>query len=143
MNLSAHFTLEEFTTSQTAARRGIDNSPAADVLERMKKTAQGLEAVRVRLGCAPITVTSGYRSPALNAAIGGAAQSQHMTGEAADFICPRFGSPAEIAAALVDSGIAYDQLILEFGRWIHISFSDTPRHHALSIDRTGTRPLFK
>ena len=147
MNLSAHFTLEEFTTSQTAARRGIDNSPAADVLERMKKTAQGLEAVRVRLGCAPITVTSGYRSPALNAAIGGAAQSQHMTGEAADFICPRFGSPAEIAAALVDSGIAYDQLILEFagkgGGWVHISFSENPRHHALSIDRTGTRPLFK
>ena len=142
MNLSAHFTLTEFTDSQTAARQGIDNTPPADVLERMKRTAQGLEAVRVRLGCAPVVISSGYRSPALNAAIGGAKASQHMTGEAADFTCSRFGSPAEIAAALVDSGIAYDQLILEFGRWIHISFSDKPRHHALSIDRAGTRPLF-
>ena len=143
MSLSPHFSLAEFTVSETAARRDIDNTPPAEVMPALKRTAQGLEAVRVRLGCAPIIVTSGYRSPALNAAIGGAAQSQHMTGEAADFICPRFGSPAEIAAALVDSGIAYDQLLLEFGRWIHISFSDTPRHHALSIDRTGTRPLFK
>jgi zinc D-Ala-D-Ala carboxypeptidase len=142
MNLSAHFTLAEFTDSQTAARQGIDNTPPADVVERLKRTAQGLEAVRVRLGCAPIVISSGYRSPALNAAIGGSKNSQHMTGEAADFTCPRFGSPTEVAAALKDSGIEYDQLILEFGRWVHISFSDKPRHHALVIDRNGTRPLF-
>ena len=142
MNLSAHFALSEFTTSQTAARRGIDNTPAADVLAALKRTAQGLEAVRVRLGCAPVLISSGYRSPALNAAIGGSKNSQHMTGEAADFTAPRFGTPAEIAAALVDSGVAYDQLILEFGRWVHISFSGSPRHQALTIDSMGTRPLF-
>lgn len=145
MNLSAHFALAEFVTSQTAARKGIDNTPPANVLAALKRTAQGLEAVRVRLGCAPISVTSGYRSPALNAAIGGSENSQHMTGEAADIICPRFGTPTEVATALRDSGIAYDQLILEYpgrGGWVHISFSDRPRGHALQIDAHGTRPMF-
>lgn len=141
MNLSPHFTLEEFTTSQEAARRGIVNVPPPDVVERLRRTAQGLEAVRVRLGCAPIIVSSGYRSPALNVAIGGAKSSQHMTGEAADIICPRFGGPVEVAYALRGSGIEYDQLILEFGRWVHISFSDRKRHQALIIDRSGTRPM--
>jgi zinc D-Ala-D-Ala carboxypeptidase len=68
--------------------------------------------------------------------------SQHMTGQAADFISPGFGSPAEIAAALRDSGIEYDQLILEFGRWVHISFAPKPRHMALIIDAEGTRPMW-
>jgi len=143
MNLSPHFTLAEFTTSQEAARRGIDNTPPATVIERLKRTAQGLEAVRVRLGCAPIIINSGYRCLELNAAIGGSKTSQHMTGEAADIICPRFGVPVEIAAALRDSGIEYDQLILEFGRWVHISFSDKPRHQALIIDKNGARPMWR
>lgn len=141
MNLSAHFTLAEMIVSQEAARRGIDNAPPPDVVERLRRTAQGLEAVRVRLGCAPIIVSSGYRCHELNAAIGGSRTSQHMTGEAADIICPRFGGPVEVAYALRDSGIEYDQLILEFGRWVHISFTDHPRHQALIIDRAGTRPM--
>lgn len=142
MNMSPHFTLAEFVISETAARSGIDNDPPIELLPALKRTALGLEAVRVRLGGAPITVTSGYRCPALNAAIGGAKDSQHMRGEAADFICPRFGTPAEVAAALRDSGIEYDQLLLEFGRWVHISFSAAPRRQALIIDARGTRPMW-
>lgn len=142
MNLSPHFTLAEFVISETAARAGIDNDPPLEIVAALKRTAQGLEAVRVRLGGAPITVTSGYRCPALNAAIGGAKDSQHMRGEAADFICPRFGSPTEVATALRDSGIEYDQLIIEFGRWVHISFSAAPRRQALIIDARGTRPMW-
>lgn len=142
MNLSPHFTLAEFVISETAARSGIDNDPPMELLPALKRTAQGLEAVRVRLGGAPITITSGYRCKALNTAIGGAADSQHMRGEAADFICPRFGSPLEVATALRDSGIEYDQLLLEFGRWVHISFSAAPRHQALVIDKAGTRPMW-
>ena len=68
--------------------------------------------------------------------------SQHMTGQAADIIVPRFGNPTEVAAALRDSGIEYDQLILEFGRWVHVSFGPKPRHQALIIDRAGTRPMW-
>lgn len=141
MNLSPHFTLAEFTVSDTAARKGIDNTPPDSAMPALRRTAQGLEAVRVRLGMAPITVTSGYRSLALNRAIGSKDTSQHTKGEAADFICPRFGSPSEVAWSLRDSGIEFDQLILEFGRWVHISFTDKPRHMVLEIDAKGTRPL--
>lgn len=141
MNLSPHFTLDELTVSQEAARRGIDNTPPPEVIRALERTAQGLEAVRIRLGGAPIVVSSGYRCPELNAAIGGAKASQHMTGQAADIICPRFGGPVEVAYALRDSGIEYDQLILEYGRWVHISFSAHPRHMALIIDKAGTRPM--
>lgn len=142
MRLSPHFTLAEFVTSQEAARRGIDNTPGPDVVDRLRRTATGLEAVRIRLGGAPLIVTSGYRSSELNRAIGGAANSQHMRGEAADIICPAFGGPVEVAAALRDSGIEYDQLILEYGRWVHVAFSDRPRHMALIIDQAGTRPMW-
>lgn len=141
MNLSPHFTLAEFMVSDTAARKGIDNTPPDSVLPALRKTAQGLEAVRVRLGMAPITITSGYRCLALNRTIGSKDTSQHITGQASDFICPRFGTPREIVAALRDSGVTFDQLILEFDRWVHISFADKPRHMVLEIDATGTRPL--
>ena len=130
MYLSTHFTLEELTASQEAIRKGIDNAPTPDVVTNLKRTALGLEQVRTRLG-APIIISSGYRSPALNAAVGGAKDSQHMIGEAADFICPGFGSPATVVSALMDSGIKFDQLIQE-GKWVHISFSAKPRHQVLT-----------
>lgn len=140
MNLSPHFTLAEMTVSQTAARRGIDNTPPPEVVARLRKTAQGMEGVRVVLGGAPILISSGYRSPAVNSAVGGAKSSQHMTGEAVDFTAPRFGSVVDVFDAIRRSGIKYDQLIQEFGSWVHISFSDKPRGQALIIDRNGTRP---
>lgn len=139
--LSPHFTLAEFTASETAARRGIDNTPPPAVMAALLKTAQGMEAVRVRLGGAPITVSSGFRSLELNRAIGSRDTSQHVKGEACDFICPRFGTPRQVVDAIKDSGIEFDQLILEFNRWVHISFTDKPRHQVLVIDRDGTRPL--
>lgn len=139
MNLSPHFTLAEMTVSETAARRGIDNDPPPDVVERLKHTALGLEAVRIRLG-APIVVSSGYRSPELNVAVGGSKNSDHTRGDAADFICQGFGAPSTIVSALKDSGIQFDQLIEEFGRWVHISFGPRMRGQVLRIDRNGTRP---
>jgi hypothetical protein len=138
MLLSPHFSLEEMLATQ---HRGIDNTPTPEIVERLKKTALGLEAVRIRLG-APIIITSGYRCPELNKAVGGQPNSQHMTGEAVDFICPGFGSPMTVCSSLVDSGIEYDQLIVEFGRWTHMSFTSNPRRQALAIDDTGTRPMF-
>ena len=139
MNLTDHFTLEELTHSQTAARLGLDNEPPPDVVDALTRTAHGLEMVRVLLQ-APILVSSGYRSPLVNRAVGGAANSQHILGEAADFTAPGFGPPEMIVRAIMRSTrpIPYDQLIVEYGRWVHISFSREPRHQALVIDHSGT-----
>jgi zinc D-Ala-D-Ala carboxypeptidase len=139
MKLSTHFTLAEFTTSQTAARRGIDNTPPPEVMAALHRTALGLEMVRALIQ-APIQITSGYRSPALNKAVGGSARSQHTRGEAADIVAPGFGTPSDLVRAIVGHPeIAFDQCILEFGSWCHISFTDKPRRQALIIDRSGTR----
>lgn len=140
MQLSPHFDLEEFTLSQTAARKGLDNTPPqGKVMDNLRRLAMGLEGVRVVLGGAPINISSGYRSPAVNASVGGVPTSQHTMGQAADFTAPRFGSVQEVFDAIRKSQIAYDQLIVEFGRWVHISFSDKPRMQALVIDNNGTR----
>ena len=80
MQLSEHFTLEEFTASQTATRRGLNNTPSPQMIEKLKQTAQKMEQVRDLLG-KPISINSAYRSPSVNRAIGGAATSQHCKGE--------------------------------------------------------------
>ncbi|WP_300573628.1 D-Ala-D-Ala carboxypeptidase family metallohydrolase [Phenylobacterium sp.] len=131
MKLSANFHRDEFITSQTAARRGIDNTPPAPVLARLKNTAKGLEKVRAVIG-KPILISSGYRSPALNKAVGGSATSDHMNGDAADFISPGFGTPIAICRAIVAAGIKFDQLIEE-GTWVHISFGPRMRGQILTM----------
>ncbi len=140
MKLTDHFTLEELTHSQTAARLGLDNEPSPDVVDALTRTAHGLEMVRVLLQ-APILVSSGYRSPLVNRAVGGSPNSQHIKGEAADFTAPGFGQPEMIVRAILRSTrpIPFDQVIVEFGRWVHISFSKTPRRQALVIDHAGAR----
>lgn len=143
--LSTNFTLEEFCDSQTAARQGIDNCPDKLTLESLKRTAYGLEEVRKELGDKPILISSGYRSPELNRAVGGTERSQHTLGHAVDFTCPAFGTPREIVRRLIDSAIQYDQCILEFfdpvkkTGWCHISFSARNRRVALVIDKSGAR----
>lgn len=137
MKLSENFTLDEFTLSQTASRHDISNTPPDDVMQALKRTAEGLESVRLALGH-PIHISSGYRSPQVNRMMGGAAKSQHVRGEAVDFTCPGYGIPAKIMTAIAGA-VDYDQLILEYARWIHISFTDSPRRRALVIDSKGTR----
>jgi zinc D-Ala-D-Ala carboxypeptidase len=141
MKITEHFELEEFIVSDTAARCGINNDPPIVVMPALARTAQGMEAVRDELGGLPITITSGYRSLELNRLLRSKDTSQHVRGEACDFICPGFGDPHAVAEKLSASTIDYDQLIVEFGRWVHISFSDMPRRQALVIDDTGTRPM--
>lgn len=140
--LSPHFTLEEMTRSQIAARLGVDNQPGPAELAALKRTCMGLEAVRVRLGGAPILITSGFRCLPVNRALGSKDTSQHPKGEAVDFVAPRFGTPRQVVDAVADSDVPYDQLIWEFARWVHISFSDNPRRQVLAIDNSGTRPLY-
>ncbi len=132
MQLSVNFSLAQFTRSETAERRGIDNSPPPEIVENLRLLAAGLEQVQSLLG-APIEISSGYRCPELNAAVGGAAASQHMQGLAADFICPGFGTPLEVARAIERSDVAFDQCILEWGEWVHLSFARAPRWNVLTI----------
>jgi hypothetical protein len=98
-----------------------------------------MEMVRELLGSKPISISSGYRSPALNAAVRGQISSQHQLGEACDFTCPSFGTPADIVKAIVASDVPYDQVIQEFNSWVHVSFSTRNRQQALIIDKNGTR----
>lgn len=135
--LSPHFTLNEFVRSQTAARLGINNIPDDTVYGTLLKTAAFMEEVR-RICRSPIVISSGYRSPELNARIGGSPRSQHMTGHAVDFTSQN-QTPQQTMKLLLGSNLDYDQLILEFDSWVHISWSDRPRRQTLEIDREGTR----
>ena len=139
--LTQHFHIDEFIDSQVAARQGIDNTPDEATIGRIYVTALGMEVVRNYLGSVPILISSGYRSPALNAAVGGSKTSDHLLGQACDFTCPSFGTPAQVMAALVKSDIQDHQIILEFQKWVHISFrrGDSNKRQALVIDSTGTR----
>lgn len=128
MNLSPHFTLAELTVSQTAARKGIDNSaPPAVVAALRLLCGEVLEPIRAHFD-RPVIVSSGYRSPALNRAIGGAVTSQHCKGEAADITVP--GVANIDLAQWIMRNLRYDQLIEEFGRWVHVSYRAGPLRHA-------------
>jgi hypothetical protein len=131
MNLSEHFHLDEFTFSQTAIRNAIPNIPSPEIIGNLKDTADGMEKVRGLLGNKPISITSGYRSPKLNAAVGGSKTSAHMLGYACDFICPSYGRPIAIVKKIKDSDIEFDQVIQE-GTWVHISFDPKNRKQVLT-----------
>ncbi len=139
MTLSPHFTLVELTVSDKAKELGLDNTPEEPVRTNLKKLAAGLEKVRALLGEAPIHVSSAYRSPEVNAAVKGSKRSAHMDGYAADFTCPDFGPPLLIARQLRDSGLQFDQLIME-RTWVHISFDPKNRREVLTAHFTPGKP---
>lgn len=123
MQLSKHFTLDEFTFSQTAVRNGLDNTPSPAVIANLQNLCNNLlEPLRERVG--PIRITSGYRSSLVNSRVGGAANSQHLYGEAADIVVP--GMSVYDVACLVRDEFNYDQVIQEFGRWTHVSLRMLP-----------------
>jgi zinc D-Ala-D-Ala carboxypeptidase len=147
MNLSPHFTVEEFTASDTASRRGIDNSLPATLLVAAGQTCDMLERIRDRLSqlagvTVPIEISSGYRCHALNQAVGSADTSDHPKGMAADFKAPTFGSPLEVCQALAPlvSDLEIGQLIYEYGRWIHVSTRrpDKQINRIITISQRGT-----
>jgi zinc D-Ala-D-Ala carboxypeptidase len=122
MQISEHFTLEEFSFSEVAARLGLDNTPAAVDITNLRLVAAVMERIRTLLGNKSIVIHSGYRSAEVNRAVGGVATSAHSHGLACDFICPAFGTPLQVALAILKSDIEYDQLILEYG-WVHVGLA--------------------
>ncbi len=143
MNLSEHFTLEELTASETAARNGWDNSPNLNELSNLKRLAEFLEQVKSVVGGKPVMINSAFRSKLVNDAVGSKDSSQHRIGCAADIRVPGM-TPDDVVKAVIAADIGYDQVIREFDRWTHISIpnnpEDKPRQQALIIDRSGTRP---
>ena len=129
MNLTKNFSLLELTKSQTAERKGIDNTPSAEHQENLKSLCTAiLQPVRDHFGKV-VTISSGYRSPELCTAIGSKITSQHAKGQAADFEI--FGVSNKALADYIDSELHYDQLILEYWNesdpnsgWVHCSFSE-------------------
>ena len=126
MNLSRNFSLQELIKSDTAIRKGIDNNPNADQVEKLKALCENiLQPVRDHFG--RVKVTSGYRSPELCTAIGSSVNSQHAKAEAADFEV--MGTDNAELADWIHSNLSYDQLILEYytpgepnSGWIHCSY---------------------
>lgn len=125
-----YFTIEELCASDTAERKKIDNTPNADARLRMQRLIeQLLDPIRAAWD-GPITVNSGYRSPALNKAVGGVSNSQHMKGEAADITVGSQEANKQLFDLIVElrqnGRISFDQLIDETGySWLHISFKGT------------------
>ena len=128
MKLTANFSLLEITKSQTAERKGIDNTPSPEHQENLKLLCESvLQPVRDHFGKV-VTISSGYRSPELCTAIGSKITSQHAKGQAADFEI--FGVSNKALADYINSELYYDQLILEYWKesdpnsgWVHCSFS--------------------
>lgn len=125
--LSRNFKLAEFTRSDTADRLGDPNTPDETHLQALHGLACGMEQVRRILGDRAITITSGYRNPVVNKAVGGVSNSAHALGYAADFSVKGM-EPVDVARALDASTLAFDQLIYEASRKInHISFDPRMR----------------
>jgi len=138
MRLSKNFTLSEFTRSETAARKGIDNIPSKGDIENIERLVRKiLQPMRSALG--PIRITSGYRSPDLNRAIGGSLKSQHCNGEAADIQIFKGGvmNNRRLYDYIIGQNIEFDQMINEFDfSWIHISLKrDNNRRNILEAYR--------
>ena len=130
MNLSDHFSLDEATYSETAIRMGINNQPDERQLENMKTAAEKLEEVRNVTGA--LRVNSWLRLPDVNVAVGGSKVSSHMDGWAID-CSSSVHTPYEVCQLVIKAGIKFDQMIHEYGRWMHISFAPEMRQQELTI----------
>lgn len=148
--LSPHFTLEELIRSDTARANNVSNIPNKREIENLRRLAtEILEPLRKELNL-PININSGFRNVKTNRLVGGVANSAHLTGFAADIVCPKYGNAAKFSKYvhdfLVRKGIKFDQVINEYGRWCHVAVSHndgSQRKQALTIMKSGTTPGIK
>ena len=137
-NLSAHFTLHEMLTSQTAVRFNFTEQfePPTSVVHNLERLCQQvLEPLRMTIN-APIRVNSGYRCPRVNLGVGGSSKSQHMVGQAADIVV--LSSDVETLFQTIRvTSLPFDQLIQEFDHWVHVSFRESPRRQVLRATKNA------
>ena len=147
MKLSANFSLNELTKSDTATRHDIDNTPTMQVIENLQDLVDNvLQPLREKFG--PVVVTSGYRSPAVNTKIGGSTTSDHCHGYAADFEV--LGMDNRELALYIRDNLQFKQLILEFYRdgvpdsgWVHCSFQkDANKGQVLTAKKVNGRTQY-
>ena len=130
MQLSENLSLAEVMRSETAKRKGVSNMPTPEHIENFKKLAENIfQPIRKHFG-KPIHISSGYRSAALNKAIGGASSSQHCTGEAIDVDMDGTAITNAEIFNYIKNNLSFDQLIWEFGTdknpdWVHVSYEST------------------
>ena len=160
MRLSKNFTLKELTYSSTGLRLGIENEPSKEGVYKLRLLATLLQQLRNKIGA--LRITSGYRSPKLNTAIGGSTKSQHCKYEAVDLQYFKRGEPdnLQIYNTLIELDIDFDQCILEFGdsteyidpsnpAWVHLSYKINSNRRQVLIaykdinNKTRYRPLIK
>jgi zinc D-Ala-D-Ala carboxypeptidase len=121
LKFTNHFTIEELTFSEVAARNGLNNQPDAEAIGSLRQLCLTcLEPLR-DLIMQPIIVTSGFRSPKVNQWVGGSKNSDHLRGNAADIVCPEIAQP-DLFCIIRSTNLPFHQLIDEFGAWVHIAF---------------------
>ncbi len=141
MRLSKNFTLEEFLVSQTAERNGIDMTPSQEVIDNLSLLVRGcLQPLRDEVG-AGIYISSGYRPLELNTKIGGSATSEHVNGNAADLKVSG-QTPFDTCELIVAMGLPFDQVIHEFGKWVHLGVRDILRGEQLTAYRKDGRTRY-
>jgi hypothetical protein len=149
MQLSKNLALAEVTRSETAKRKGISNMPTPEHLENFKKLAENVfQPIREHFGV-PIHISSGYRSAALNKAVGGSASSQHCTGEAIDIDMDGTSITNAQIFNFIKDNLNFDQMIWEFGTdtnpdWVHVSYESTgkQRKQILVAKRVGGKTTY-
>jgi hypothetical protein len=152
MNLTPNFTFDELTHTD---HRTLDNTPTehekciidgkevtVNAVANLPRLADFLEQLKIILGNKPIMVNSGFRSEAVNDAVGSSNKSDHRRGCAADIRVPNM-TPDEVTRAIIASELPYQQVIREFDRWTHVAITtnegDIPKKSKLIIDKSGTR----
>ena len=139
--ISENFTLDEFLISQTAERHGISMTPTRQVAINIRRLVETcLQPLREALDT-PIVISSGYRPQELNTLIGGSDTSAHMMGRAADFRAIGM-SPYEVCEKVVELDLPFDQVIHEFGRWVHLGIAQHNRKEALTAYRADGRTRY-
>ena len=141
MSLGKYFTIEEMTRSDAAERLKIANTYTQVEYNNLKALVGNiLDPLRIKVGKS-ITINSGFRNEQVNRAVGGAATSQHRFGQAADLVIEGM-TTREIVNLIVDMKLPYDQLIEEFGSWVHVSFSTRNRREVLQAKKVNGKTVY-